>query len=161
MQAHLRVLHSNGLALETGYVRVERIAGESPYYAYAVINDGGHPGERSGDGSYISSSPSSFYEPKLDIAITGLPADHQFCFGASWRLTVSNAPPDALVRLVPDLPPSYGFQLPPGAKTDAEGKFGISGTIPYIGRDIYTFTFRAEAGGILSNLLTITTFDCD
>src|SRR5262249_45304388 len=40
-----------------GYARVTRTAGTSPFLAYAVINDGGQPGERTGDGAFILSSP--------------------------------------------------------------------------------------------------------
>ena len=35
------VLQSNGLSLENGYVRIEKIAGQAPYYAYAVLTDQG------------------------------------------------------------------------------------------------------------------------
>jgi hypothetical protein len=40
-----------------GYARVTRTAGTNPFIAYAVINDGGQPGDRSGDGAFISSAP--------------------------------------------------------------------------------------------------------
>jgi hypothetical protein len=40
-----------------GYARVSRTKGASPFVAYAVINDGSAPGERTGDGAFISSSP--------------------------------------------------------------------------------------------------------
>jgi len=40
-----------------GYAQVVRTSGANPFIAYAVINDGARPGERTGDGSYISSSP--------------------------------------------------------------------------------------------------------
>ena len=40
-----------------GYARVTRTSGTNPFVVYAVINDGGQPGERSGDGAFISSSP--------------------------------------------------------------------------------------------------------
>ena len=40
-----------------GYARVTRTSGTNPFIVYAVINDGGQPGERSGDGAFISSSP--------------------------------------------------------------------------------------------------------
>lgn len=33
------ILASDGLALTNGYVRIERVSGRAPYYAYAVIND--------------------------------------------------------------------------------------------------------------------------
>ena len=38
----------------SGFVRVEKTAGEAPFLAYGVINDGGSPGERSGDGAYLA-----------------------------------------------------------------------------------------------------------
>ena len=40
-----------------GYARVTRTAGVNPFLAYAVINDGGTPGERSGDGAFLQSAP--------------------------------------------------------------------------------------------------------
>jgi hypothetical protein len=42
---------------QQGYARVSRTKGGSPFIAYAVINDGSAPGERTGDGAFISSSP--------------------------------------------------------------------------------------------------------
>ncbi len=36
-----------------GYVRIEKVSGANPFLAYGVVNDGGAPGERSGDGAYI------------------------------------------------------------------------------------------------------------
>lgn len=36
-----------------GYVRIRKIAGVNPFLAYGVINDGGAPGQRSGDGAYL------------------------------------------------------------------------------------------------------------
>ena len=40
-----------------GYAHVIRRSGGNPFIAYAVINDGGAPGERTGDGAFIVSSP--------------------------------------------------------------------------------------------------------
>jgi hypothetical protein len=42
------ILQSNGLNLESGYVRVERTRGNAPFYAYAVIND-----QANSDGSFV------------------------------------------------------------------------------------------------------------
>ena len=42
------ILTSNGLSLGNGYVKVERVSGDSPYYAYGVIND-----QANSDGSFI------------------------------------------------------------------------------------------------------------
>lgn len=46
------VLRSNGLSLTSGYVRVERVSGLAPYYAYAVINN-----QLSSDGSFVAPVP--------------------------------------------------------------------------------------------------------
>jgi len=45
------VLVSNGLSLSNGYVRVERVSGTAPYYAYGVIND-----QVNADGSFVAPS---------------------------------------------------------------------------------------------------------
>jgi hypothetical protein len=52
------ILSSNGLAITNGYVRVERVAGTAPYYAYGVIND-----QANSDGSFIS--------PILESSLSG------------------------------------------------------------------------------------------
>ena len=36
-----------------GYIRILKVSGENPFLAYGVVNDGGSPGERSGDGAYV------------------------------------------------------------------------------------------------------------
>ncbi len=36
-----------------GWVRVRRLSGTAPWVAYAVVNDGAGPGERTGDGAYV------------------------------------------------------------------------------------------------------------
>ena len=38
-----------------GWARVTRLSGTNPFVAYAVLNDGGAPGERSGDGAWVAS----------------------------------------------------------------------------------------------------------
>ncbi len=43
-----QILHSSGLALDSGYVRIEPVGGTAPYYAYGVIND-----THNGDGSFL------------------------------------------------------------------------------------------------------------
>jgi hypothetical protein len=53
------ILASNGLSLTNGYVRVERISGSAPYYAYGVIND-----EASSDGSFVPPILESFLAGK-------------------------------------------------------------------------------------------------
>ena len=52
------VLRSNGLSLENGYVRIEKVEGQAPYYAYALLTDPG-------------GSDSSFIAPVLENATVG------------------------------------------------------------------------------------------
>ena len=40
-----------------GYVRVTKTSGSNPFLAYGIINDGGAPGQRSGDGAYLPAQP--------------------------------------------------------------------------------------------------------
>ena len=55
----LRWLQINGLlgnhapGTTQGYVRIRKVSGNNPFLAYGVVNDGGAPGQRSGDGAYI------------------------------------------------------------------------------------------------------------
>ncbi len=43
--------------ISQGYVQVRKTSGNNPFLAYGVINDGGRPGERSGDGAYLLAQP--------------------------------------------------------------------------------------------------------
>jgi hypothetical protein len=46
------ILAADGLSLTNGYVRIERVSGTAPYYAYAVIND-----QLNSDGSFVAPLP--------------------------------------------------------------------------------------------------------
>jgi len=52
-----RILAQHAAGVDQGYARVTRMEGSNPFIAYAVINDGEHPGDRTGDGSFVSSLP--------------------------------------------------------------------------------------------------------
>jgi hypothetical protein len=52
-----RILADYAPRVRQGYARVTPIRASTPFIAYAVINDGSQPGERTGDGAFISSSP--------------------------------------------------------------------------------------------------------
>ncbi len=41
--------------ISQGYVQVRKVSGNNPFVTYGVINDGGRPGERSGDGAFLLS----------------------------------------------------------------------------------------------------------
>ena len=47
------ILLRSGPEIRQGYIRIEKVSGENPFLAYGVVNDGGAPGERSGDGAYL------------------------------------------------------------------------------------------------------------
>jgi hypothetical protein len=47
----------NASGVTQGYARVTRVSGTNPFIAYAVVNDGGQPSERSGDGAFVASAP--------------------------------------------------------------------------------------------------------
>ena len=48
-----RILGNHAAGTTQGYVRIRKISGNNPFLAYGVVNDGGAPGERSGDGAYL------------------------------------------------------------------------------------------------------------
>ena len=52
-----RWTQQNGILgkISQGYVQVRKVSGNNPFVAYGVINDGGRPGERSGDGAFLPS----------------------------------------------------------------------------------------------------------
>ena len=47
----------NASGVTQGYARVTRTSGSNPFIAYAVVNDGGQPNQRSGDGAFVASAP--------------------------------------------------------------------------------------------------------
>ena len=47
------ILGSYAPETRQGYIRILKISGENPFLAYGVVNDGGAPGQRSGDGAYL------------------------------------------------------------------------------------------------------------
>ena len=58
------ILHSNDLTLDQGYVKIERISGEAPYYAYAVIND-----QANSDGSFVAPVPEDWMAGRSGLTL--------------------------------------------------------------------------------------------
>ena len=54
----------SGLALSAGYVRVERVSGTAPFYAYGVIND-----QANSDGSFIPPLPESALVGRTSVTL--------------------------------------------------------------------------------------------
>ena len=47
------ILANHARGATQGYVRIRKISGNNPFLAYGVVNDGGAPGQRRGDGAYL------------------------------------------------------------------------------------------------------------
>ena len=47
------ILRAHAPGTTQGYVRIRKVSGMNPFLVYGVVNDGGSPGERTGDGAYI------------------------------------------------------------------------------------------------------------
>ena len=47
------ILANHARGTSQGYVRIRKVSGNNPFLAYGIVNDGGAPGQRSGDGSYL------------------------------------------------------------------------------------------------------------
>ena len=47
------ILADHARGTTQGYVRIRKTSGNNPFLAYGVVNDGGAPGQRSGDGAYV------------------------------------------------------------------------------------------------------------
>ena len=48
------ILRDYAAGTTQGFVRIRQISGNNPFLAYGVVNDGGSPGEGSGDGAYLA-----------------------------------------------------------------------------------------------------------
>jgi len=69
------ILKTYAPSVSAGYAKVTRTAGSNPFVTYAVVNDGGVPGERSDDGAFVamdvegSSMPQN---PALSVSTSAL-----------------------------------------------------------------------------------------
>jgi hypothetical protein len=54
-----RILATFAPGMTQGCALVTRTSGANPFLAYAVLNDGAQPGQRSGDGAYVASVPAT------------------------------------------------------------------------------------------------------
>ncbi len=73
------------LGIAAGWARVRRAEGTAPWIAYGVLNDGGVPGQRTGDGAYVPALGASF--PSARVA----PAD--FAYLGAFRLPAGGQRP--------------------------------------------------------------------
>ena len=110
-----------------GYVRISKIAGNNPFLAYGVINDGGAPGQRSGDGAYLPAMAERVQDPGTE-PMTDREVLEVFYYatgGPEWNNRTN---------WLSDLPLSDWF----GVETDGDGRVTslilesnrLTGTIP-------------------------------
>ncbi len=58
--------------IRNGWVRARRVDGAAPWLAYGVVNDGGVPGQRTGDGAYVAMEiPRALAAPPGTIGAAG------------------------------------------------------------------------------------------
>ncbi|HEX7528828.1 MAG TPA: hypothetical protein VF425_06940, partial [Thermoanaerobaculia bacterium] len=121
-----QVLSTYAPGVSNGYGLVTKKTGANPYLSYTVVNDGGSPGQRSGDGAFAQSEACS---PRVTVDITTYYSLHQTlptftgtCFTPNTNVSISNfsgffEPCRALI-IVPgtsrpvDANGSFQFQLP-------------------------------------------------
>ncbi len=61
------ILQTYAPNVRQGYARVTRTGGANGFVAYAVVNDGGQPGQRSGDGAFVAMS----LDTSLSVTFSG------------------------------------------------------------------------------------------
>jgi len=62
------ILAGNAPGTTNAYAKITRTQGKNPFIAYAVINDGAQPGERTGDGAFVSMQVESVIKPNSDVS---------------------------------------------------------------------------------------------
>ena len=65
------ILADHARGTTQGYIRIRQVSGNNPFLAYGVVNDGGAPGQRSGDGAYVPA-----HGKRLPTSVSRLSAGH-------------------------------------------------------------------------------------
>ncbi|MCM3875326.1 MAG: hypothetical protein NEA02_02790 [Thermoanaerobaculia bacterium] len=116
-----QVLSTYASGVSNGYGLVTKRSGLNPYISYTVVNDGGSPGQRSGDGAFAQSEACS---PNVTVDITTYDSLHQSlptftgtCFTPNSRVSVTN--------FTNFFEPCRGLIIVPGTSmpVDANGRF--------------------------------------
>jgi hypothetical protein len=117
----------------------------------AVLVTGGSDASNRLQSSAERYYPEKLYSPSLSLDSTG------YCVTNLWRLNVSNAPPDAPIRL---LGSSNGqsWKIADWRKTDSTG--GINQTGTHTAGTLGNHTLRVEVGGVVSNSVRFVVSSC-
>jgi Kelch motif len=81
----------------------------------------------------------------------------RYCVGASWNLNISNAAPNAVIRLK-GTSDATAWEIPQWAKTDATGNFSTSGT--HTRNVVGKHTLRVEIAASTSNIIQFEVLNC-
>ncbi len=103
------ILSQYASGVPQAYARVTRTSGQNGFVVYAVVNDGGNPGERSGDGAFVELAT----QTAVNATFTG-----------TWRNTTFNSSGSASITITGD---AYN-QTYSGTSTVGGNVFG--GTAP-------------------------------
>jgi hypothetical protein len=135
-------------------VRAKRLSGSAPWIAYGVVNDGGAPGERTGDGAYVPMIPAteaavctwelstlsdtaSAYLSGFAFDREGRPAIGYSVGGKSPQVKLARWDPAAgswsIQGSIPGSGGFFGFDpADGGASFISDSKLGISGTLDLV-----------------------------
>jgi hypothetical protein len=114
------------------YARITRTSGANGFFAYAVVNDGAQPGQRSGDGAVVAMDPFDVYR------YAGTWNNTTFSTSGPANVTAALERASAQVVVVLTLGGNvFGLTTPPGPQTirgvvDASG-VSLSDTTPLFG----------------------------
>jgi hypothetical protein len=113
------ILSQYAAGVSQAYARVTRTSGQNGFIVYAVVNDGGNPGERSGDGAFVA----------LDTQTTVTAT-----FAGTWRNTTFGSSGSASLTITGD---SYN-QTYSGTSTVGGNVFGGAPPLPEMYANIFT-----------------------
>jgi hypothetical protein len=113
------ILNQYAAGVSQAYARVTRTSGQNGFIVYAVVNDGGNPGERSGDGAFVA----------LDTQTTVTAT-----FAGTWRNTTFGSSGSASLTITGD---SYN-QTYSGTSTVGGNVFGGAPPLPEMYANIFT-----------------------
>ena len=81
------ILNQYAAGVSQAYARVTRTSGQNGFIVYAVVNDGGSPGERSGDGAFVA------LDTQTTVSAT---------FAGTWRNTTFGSMGNASLTIIGD-----------------------------------------------------------
>jgi hypothetical protein len=129
------------LGVESGWVEVTRVSGTAPWLAYGVVNDGGNPGERTGDGAYV---------PMRLPAPLPAPAPRLLSVGGAYTVAVALLDNTCGSVTVLTQPTTVAHEIGASAFTLTHGTLTYRGQVGSDGRFTTDPLFLTDAGSMLT-----------